>query len=296
MRSGSAFPVSCPPGSVSFADYLSVSILAGIALLGYATLRFPASLAAGGLTKALVSVGALLAYAAASEWAKRSPSNAVQSALRSGARVGVVLGTAALIGHTLEVFAALQAPIPAILGVGMWALMFLLLGVASAETYRREASIRLGIMSSIWGAMISSVATVVFAFSVGLLFMSQMQRVLSGALAVSGMTDARAFVIRNMLDGASSHLLIAPAVAVLAGAASGLASSMLKSVRRRTAVALAMCALLVLGGGVGALRFASLLERSARPPFVMLGLLLLGAAMTSAGPVFAVIRDPKRVS
>jgi hypothetical protein len=33
----------------------------------------------------------------------------------------------------------------------------------------------------------------------------------------SGQTDGRAFVIRNMLDGASSHLLIAPAVASLAG-------------------------------------------------------------------------------
>jgi len=141
--------VSRRPGSVSFADYLSVSILAGIALLGYATVRFPESLAAGGLTKALVSGGALLAYAVASEWARRSPSPAVQSALRSGARAGVVLGVAALIGHTLEVFAALQSPVPAILGVGMWALMFLLLGVASAETYRREASMTLAIMRTL---------------------------------------------------------------------------------------------------------------------------------------------------
>jgi len=281
---------------VFFADYLSLFSLAGIALLGYAALRFPAALAAGGLTRALASGGALLACAVASEWARRSPSDAVQSALRSGARVGVVLGAAAVIGHTLEVFAALQSPIPAILGVGMWALMFLLFGVASAETYRREGSIAPGIMSSMWAAMISSVTTVVFAFFVGLLFMSRMQRVLSGAFAVSGMTDARAFVIRNMLDGASSHLLIAPAVAALAGAASGVASSILKPVRRRTAVALAMCALVVLVGGVGALRFASSLERSARPPFVMLGLLLLGAALTSAGPVFAVIRDPQSAS
>ena len=65
---------------------------------------------------------------------------------------------------------------------------------------------------------------------------------------------------------------------------------------RRTAVALAMCALLVLVGGVSALRFASSLERSARPPFVMLGLLLLGASLTSAGPVFVAIRDPKGTS
>jgi hypothetical protein len=281
------------PGSVSLADSLSVAVLVAIALLGYAVLRFPASLQMGGVAKAVVSVTALLAYAVASRWAKRSPSGPVRTALGVGAKVGMWLGAVAVIGHGLEVFAALQAPIPAILGVGMWALIFLLLGTASAEAYRREDSIGFGIMSSVWAALISAVATVVFAFFVGLLFMPQMQRVLAGAFALSGMTDARAFVIRNMLDGASSHLLIAPAVAVLAGAASGLASSMLKSVRRRSGVALAICALLVAVGGVGALRFASSLERPARPPFVMLGLLSLAVALTSAGAVLAVIRDPK---
>jgi hypothetical protein len=288
--------VSGRSGSVSLAGYLAIGTLVGIALLGYATLRFPASLQTGGLTKAVVSCGALLAYAVAALWAKRSSSDRVQRALGVGARVGVLLGTGALIGHALEVFADLRAPIPAILGVSMWGLMFLLLGLASAETYRREESMGLGIMSSVWGALISAVTTVVFAFFVGLVFMSRMQRVLAGAFVVGGMTDAHGFVIRNMLDGSSSHLLIAPAVAVLAGAASGLACSLLKSVRRRTAAALAICALLVLIGGVAALRFASSLERSARPPFVMLGLLSLGVALTSAGPVFAVIRNPKRVS
>ena len=62
--------------------------------------------------------------------------------------------------------------------------------------------------------------TVVFAFVIGLVFMARMQEILAGSFALSGMTDGRAFVIRNMLDGASSHLLIAPAVAVFAGSAS----------------------------------------------------------------------------
>jgi len=250
----------------------------------------------GGRTRAGVSAGALLLYAAPSQWIKRSPSDQIRSAFRRGISFGAVLGAAALVGHTFEVFAALVPPLPAILGVGMWGLMFLLFGLASAETYRREESIALGIAASIWAALISAVITIVFAFTVGLLFMPQMQRVLAGAFAVSGMKDERAFVIRNMLDGASTHLLIAPAVAVLAGAASGIACYVLKPIRRPTAAALALCAVLVFAGGVGALRFASSLERSARPPFVMLGLLSLGVTLTSAGPVFAAIRDPKRRS
>jgi len=60
-------------------------------------------------------------------------------------------------------------------------------------------------------------------------------------------------------------------------------------------VALAVCALIVLVGGVGSLRFASTLERSARPPFVMIGLLSLGLGFTSASALFEVIRDSKGV-
>ena len=264
--------------------------------MGYATLRFPASLAAGGLTKALVSGGALLAYAVASEWAKRSPSNAVQSALRSGARVGVVLGTAALMGHTLEVFAPSGAhsrhP-----GSGNVGPMFLLLGVASAETYRREASIRLGIMSSIWGAMISSVATVVFAFAVGLLFMSQMQRVLSGALAVSGMTDARAICDSEHARWRILAFADRPGGSRAYGCRErACRSSMLKiGTPSHSRGARDVCP----PGPRWWRRRPSIcvVARAVREaPFVMLGLLLLGAAMTSAGPVFAVIRDPKTVS
>jgi len=283
------------PGAIWSANYLSTAALAGIALLGYATIRFPASLAMGGLTRALVSGGALLVYVIAAQWIKRLPSDHAQSALRCGAGFGIVLGVVAIVGHTLEVFAALQSPMPAILGVGTWGVMFLLLGLASAEMYRRAESLALGVASSIWAAFISASATIVFAFAIGLLFMPRMQRVLTGAFAVSGMIDPRAFVIRNMLDGASTHLLVAPLVAVLAGVASGAASSMLKSIRRSTAVALAICSALIFIGGVSALRFASSLERSARPPFVTLGLASLGLALTSAGPVFAAIRDPKRL-
>jgi hypothetical protein len=278
---------------MSLASYLSGASLAGLVLLGYETLRFPDSLGRGGFTQAVVTGAALLAYLLTSRYATRLSSAAGRGALRSGAGAGLVLGTAGVLGHTLEVFATLHPPIPALLGVGMWGLMFLVLGGISAETYRREESIALGILSSVWGALISAVTAVVFAFLVGLLFMARMQQVLAGAFALSGMTEGRAFVIRNMLDGASSHLLIAPAVAVLAGSASVTTSYFLKSVRRRTAAALAACALTALVGGVTSLRFASSLERSARPPFVLLGLLGLGVGLTSAGPLLAAIRGSK---
>jgi len=280
-------------GIGSLADYLSGASLAGLGLLGYETLRFPASLGSDGFPRAVATGAAFLFCLLASRYAARVTSAAARSALRSGAAAGVVLGTAAILGHTLEVFAALHPPIPAVLGVGMWGLMFLVLGGTSAATYRRLESGALGILSSVWGAMISAVTTVVFAFLVGLSFMARMQQVLAGAFSASGMTDGRAFVIRNMLDGASSHLLIAPAVAALAGSASVATCFLLKPVGRRTAAALAACALAVLVGGVTSLRYASSLERSARPPYVMLGLLGLGVALTSAWPLVAAMRGSR---
>ena len=288
--------VSAQPGRASLANYLSMASLAGLALLGYETLRFPASLGSGGLTRAVMTGAALLACLVTSRYGARLSSAAGRHALRNGAGAGVMLGAAALLGHTLEVFATLRPPIPAVLGVGMWGLMFLVLGANSAETYRREESMALAILSSVWGALISAVTTVVFAFLVGLLFMARMQQVLAGAFALSGLTDGRALVIRNMLEGASSHLLIAPVVALVAGSASVTLSVLLKSVGRRGAAALAACALAVLVAGVISLRVASSLERSARPPFVMLGLLGLLVALTSASPLFAAIRGPKKTS
>jgi len=274
--------------------YLTLSSLAGLGLLGYATARFPASQGADGFTQALVA-GALLAYLVAARCAAHASSEhrrstEVRRALQTGAASGVAIAAAAVVGHSLEVFAPLHPPIPAVLGVGMWGLMFLLLGGAAAQTYRRRKSVVLGVLSSTWAASISSVTTVVYAFVVGLMFMSRMEQVLSGAFAVSGMTDGRAFVVRNMIDGAFSHLLIAPAVAVLAGAASLVAYTLFKSISRVAAGTLAGCALVVAAAGIAFLRFASSLERSARPVFVMVGLLLLGLGLTSLSALFAVIR------
>ncbi len=231
--------------------------------------------------RAVVSACALSTYAAVSVWMRRSGSPAVQRALNGGRGAGLALAAAAVIGHTLEIFAALPPPWPAVLGVGMWGLMFLLLGAAAAATSARESSIALGVASSIRAVFISASTTVSFALAIGLLFMSTMERVFHASASD---------VVRNMLDGAMSHLLLAPVVAVAAGAASGIVYLLVKSVSAGTAAALTVLAACVSLGGTGSLRFASTLQRSARPPYVMAGLLSLGIGLTSAAALFAVLR------
>jgi hypothetical protein len=284
--------ISDRPSRRTLANELLVGSAVAFALFVSGALRFPASVTGAGSISAFATGVALLSYAAASQWGRRS-SPAVRMALGAGANVGVLLGAAAATNHFIELFVPLRSPMPAILGASMWGLMFLLFGVASAATYRQVGSIGLGVVASVWSSLVSTVMTVIFAVSIALLFLPHMRGVLAGAFVTSGMADPDAFVVRNLFDAASSHLLLAPAVALVSGTASGLACWVLQRVSRGTAGVFSVLGLLVLASGAHALGFASSLQRHARPPFIMFGLSSLFVALASAYPLVLAIRPPK---
>ena len=74
-------------------------------------------------------------------------------AVAVGCKFGLLLGGVHIINHTLEVFADLQPPLPAIRGVAMWAVMFLVCGAASSIAYGRTRSVLFGIVASIIAAV-----------------------------------------------------------------------------------------------------------------------------------------------
>jgi hypothetical protein len=251
--------------------------------------RFPESVTHGALSPAGTIV-ALLVYAGVAEWARRATSDATRVALALGAKVGLLIGILAVINHSFEAFSSVRAPVPAILGVSMWGLMFFCFGGVAAATSDRVGSIGLGIVASLWTGLVSAAATVLFACSVGLVFMPRIQLVLAGDFASSGMADSRAYVVRNLFDNAATHLLLAPVLAAIVGAVGGLVLSILRPLARRTVVTLGLFGLLVLLSGVAAIRAASALDRSARPPFIMFGLAALCASLSSAYPIVATVR------
>lgn len=269
---------------------MRISIVLAFAMLLFAAWRFPESMAHGALFSPVGAAVALFGYCAASQWACRTSSDAVRIALASGAKVGVLLGTVAAINHSVETFSDFRAPVPAILGVSMWGLMFFSFGGVSSATCQKVGSIGLGIVASVWSALVSAVSTVLFASAVGLVYMQRMQLVLAGDFLASGMVDSRAFVVRNLFDGAFTHLLLAPCLAAIIGAASGLAFGMLRSLGRRTVVALGSLGVLLFLSGVAAIRFASSLDRAARPPFIMFGLLAMCISLASAYSLATAIR------
>jgi hypothetical protein len=273
---------------------LGTAVIAGIAvvlvLMLYGVLSYPVSLSQSGLLNLFASVGALLTYAGAALWVRQKSIESVQLALAQGAKIGIFLGVIAVINLSLEHFVASSAPLSAVRGVSMWGVMFLSFGAAGSAAYRKVGSLGLAVMSSIWSSLVSTVSMLIFGFFLALVFMPHMVLILAPAYAESGMTDAQAFVIQHTLNASTMHLLLVPIVAGIFGLMGGCAASILRSISQSVSVSLGVFELLLFIAGITSLRFASSLDRPARPPFVMAGLLALGIALACAHPILTVIR------
>jgi hypothetical protein len=271
-----------------------VAVGIAAALVLYGAIRFPASAANGGATAFLLSGAGLLAYAIAAGWARRSSSAGVRTALRLGTIVGCCIAAVAVICHCVEISISLPPAVGAVLGGGMWGVMFLGFGIACSATVMRGHPIPLGIASSVWSAMVSIAILVACALTIGFVFMPHMQQILSAPYTASGMTDPESFVIRHEVGNASSHLFIAPVIGLLVGGLSAWACWSLRSVPRQTAIALGVGSLLVFAAGIASIRFATSQPRAERPPFIMLGLGSLAVTLVSAHPLVAAIRRIRR--
>jgi hypothetical protein len=271
-----------------------LAVMIAAALVLYGAIRFPASVANGGATAFLLSGTGLLTYALAAAWVHRPSSAGVYIALRLGTVVGCCIAAFAVTYHFVEISISLPPLAGAVLGGGMWGVMFLGFGIACSATFMRGYPLPLCILSSVWSAMVSTVVLVACALTIAFVFMPHMQQVLSAAYTASGMTDPRSFVIRHEVGNASLHLLIAPVIALVVGGLSTCACSLLRSVPRHTAIALGSGSLLVFAAGIASIQFATSQPRAQRPPFIMFGLGSLAVMLASAHPLVAAISRSRR--
>jgi hypothetical protein len=276
------------------AGVMLVAVGIAAALVLYGAIRFPASAANGGATAFLLSGAGLLAYAMAAGWARRPSSAGVRIALRLGTVVGYCIAAVAVIYHCVEISISLPPAAGAVLGGGMWGVMFLGFGIACSATVMRGHPIPLGNVSSVWSAMVSIAVLVACALTIGFVFMPRMQQILSSAYTASGMTDPESFVIRHEVGNASSHLFLAPVIGLLVGGLSATACSLLRSAPRKTTIALGVGGLLIFAAAIASIRFATSQPRAQRPPFIMFGLGSLAVTLASAHPLVAAIRRSRR--
>jgi hypothetical protein len=141
-----------------------------------------------------------------------------------------------MVNVTLESLLSLpQAVVTVTTGIAMLSL-FLSFGVAGFLGGRRAGSFGLGLGAAVWSAVVAILLAVTFGFvliNVALPTLAQ-NEIGDPDYARSGWTDMRAFAIANTFDAGFTHLVEAPIIAAVLGAAgSGLAGL---GARRRPAV------------------------------------------------------------
>jgi len=197
----------------------------------------------------------------------------LRTAVAVGCRFGLLLGGAQVINHSLEVFAHLQPPLPAIRGVAMWAVMFLVCGAASSNAYLRTRAVPFGIAASILAAVSGAAILVVYAIAVGV---ARGEPLSSQAIMSAG----------------GIHLGGSVPVGLAIGLVSGSTAAALRRASRAMVMGAGVGLVLLLAAGLSAIAHATGLERSARPPFIMFGLPAVAVALAVAAPAFGALTRP----
>ena len=286
MTESQSMRVDATGGSAAVLGMLLV-----LSLFAIGVIRHPASIDGTGGPLFAMDVAVVLTYGAAGIWVRRQRLTKVGIALRVGAAVGLALGAAHITNHVIESFVPLRGRMAhLVLGAGHMLLMLALFCVAGSVAWARTRSTGFAVVGGVWCAMLAVLIGLAFAFTSNLAFEARAVLRLQDAFLASGMRDSGAFLVRNSLEAASEALVTMPAVAMLLSFAGGLANAWMSGRSRSTAFAAACLMPVVFAAGALSLGYADSLERAARPPFVMTGLLLAGLSLAGVHPTWSALR------
>lgn len=253
-------------------------------LLIVSVARHPASLGSGLF---IMDIALLSGYAVLSIWGSRQRRPEVRVALTAGTQTGMMLGLILISSHVVEWFgldrnrAAQFAR-----GAGSTLLMLGLLAAAGSAAWERTRSIKLGVIGGLWCGSLGMMILLGFALTLNLAFEAHAVAWLHEAFDASGMHDPGAFVVRNSLKAASEILIRMP----IAALGMSLIGSLLNWCITRSKTLAVLAAWITppaLVAGAAALWHADSLERAARPPFVLTGVLIAGIALCSVHPIWS---------
>ncbi len=255
--------------------------------------RHPASIVGAGTRLLAEDLALLLAAGALAAWVWRQRGIDKRNALVAGGQTGLIIGMLFAVNHAIESFAPRENPIADLVrGAGVTMIMLAMFGVAGSAAWARTRSVLWGGLAGLWCACTATLFALTCAFALNYVFEADAIARLREAFLSSGMNDAGAFVARNSLRAASEALIRMPATAVVVGFTGALANAWLSARSRRLNLAIAWFMPLVLAIGAGALWHADSLERAARPPFIVTGLIAAGVALCGAHPLWSsLMRD-----
>jgi hypothetical protein len=222
-------------------------------------------------------------------WKQRS-SSAITAAM-VGAQIGLLLGSVQIANHLIEAFIPVR---PFVLVISPVLLALALLATAGAAAWERTESLVLAVVSGICCAIVATLITLCFAVSFNLLFAARVDWQLREAFAASGMIDRAGFRVRNILEASSEILVRMPLLAIcLASAGAVIRAWMSRESRQALVLAARILSPFVFALGATALWHANAIERAARPPFVLSGVLLTGVALCAAYPIWSFLHGSR---
>jgi hypothetical protein len=228
----------------------------------------------------------LVAYGCAGilVWNQRSPD--MITATMVGARIGLLVGAVAIANHLIEAFVSAR---PFVLIISPVLLALGLLGMAGAAAWERTRSLTLAVIGGVCCAIVATLITLCFAISFNLLFAARVDWQLREAFAASGMIDPAGFRVKNILEASSEILVRMPLLATcLAFSGAVIQAWMSRESRRTFVLGARFLAPILFAAGAAALWHANAIERAARPPFVLSGVLLTAVALCAAYPIWSV--------
>ena len=275
-------------------------MLRGAAVLGallvlllmiISVIRHPSSLGTGLFA---MDITLLTGYGAFSVWGCRQRGPSVRRALNTGAQTGIILGLVLITSHAVEWFAPFGSSkaVQLVRGAGSTILMLGLLGAAGSAAWQRTRSIIMALIAGLRCGSLGVLILLSFALTLNLAFEAHSAAWLHNAFVVSGMTDPGAFVVRNSLEAASEILVRVPVAALVLALGGGLANAWITAWPRFLAIVAASFTPFIFLAGAASLWYADSLERAARPPFVMAGLLLACIALCGAHPLWLSLSTP----
>jgi len=172
--------------------------------------------------------------------------------------------------------------------------MLALFGAAGSAAWERTQSLVLAVIAGVWRAMVAILIALCVAFCLNLTFEGNAELQLPEAFAASGMNDPGAFLVKNMLEATSEGLVRMPIFAVFLSVIGSVTNAWISGASQRTVLAATWPTPFMFVAGAAALWHADSLERAARPPFVMTGVVLAGVALCGAHPIWSVLRRTRQ--
>lgn len=211
------------------------SILLLSACIGYGVLHYPRILREGGVASVAQPLALLLFYVGAVLWGTHRPSSARRVALSDGTIVGLVIGLMFIADIAVENFVPMNSQLSTLSTLSFMLFIFLGFAGAGGRSVVHTDQVSLGVISSVWSALISVLIALFFGFIVNFLFPRQLEQNLqaSAEFVRSGIRDLATFTFYNTLDSASSHLLEVPLIAAVCGTIGSLVGKGLSDIRER---------------------------------------------------------------